>query len=104
MVRTIKTISSKEMENQKKIFGLIMIAIIMIGILYVYFAGTTIFQIINKNNNTKHFQTISFQYQQLEENYLKLIDEVDLDYARSLGFVEQKKGDFAVRQTTVAQR
>lgn len=104
MVKAIKTISSRELENQKRILGLIMIAIIIVGILYVYFAGSTIFQIINKNNNIKHFQEISFRYQQLEESYLKIIDEVDLNYTYSLGFVEQKGGNFAVRQTTVAQR
>lgn len=104
MTRMIKAISSKELENQKRIFGLFMIAIIIVGFFYVYFSGNTIFQIINKNNNAKHLQTVGFDYQQLEESYLKLIDGIDLDYAYSLGFVEQKKGDFAVRQTTVAQR
>jgi len=104
MTKMIKTISSKELENQKKIFGLIMIAIFLIGIFYIYFVGVIIFQIINKNNNNQHFQSVSSNYQQLEEKYFEVIKDVDLDHALSLGFVEQGNGEFVVRQTTVAQR
>ncbi len=104
MTKIIKTISSRELENQKKIFGLIMIAIFLIGFFYVYFAGVTIFQIINKTNNNEHLQSVSSDYQQLEEKYFEVLNDVDFEHALSLGFIEQGKGEFAVRQTTVAQR
>lgn len=104
MTKIIKTISSKELENQKKIFGLIMIAIFLIGIFYVYFAGATIFQIISKTNNNKHLQSVSSDYQQLEEKYFQVLNDIDFERALSLGFIEQGKSEFAVRQTTVAQR
>lgn len=104
MTKMIKIISSKQLENQKKIFGLIMIAIFLIGVFYIYFVGITIFQIINKTNNNKHLQSVSLDYQQLEEKYFEILNDVNFEQALSLGFVEQGKSEFAVRQTTVAQR
>lgn len=104
MTRLIRTISSRELENQKKIFWLFLIAVFIIGSFYIYFSASAVYHMIGRNMKTKQMESIFIEYQQAEETYLKLLNEVNLDHAISLGFVENNEGGFAVRQTTVAQR
>ena len=100
-----KIIAAK-IENQgaKRLFGIVIFIIIITGCLYLYFLGVTIKGIIDNGGNAKHLQTTNYEYQQLEENYYKLLNRLDLEYARSLGFVDQPRNEFAVRETVVAQR
>ncbi|MFA4890326.1 MAG: hypothetical protein WC587_01690 [Candidatus Paceibacterota bacterium] len=95
-----------KIENQgaKKLFGIVIFVIIMAGCFYLYFLGATIKGIINSSDNTKRLQTVSSEYQQLEENYYTLLGRFNLEYAHSLGFVDQPKNEFAVREIAVAQR
>lgn len=97
---------TEKIENQgaKKIFGILIFVIVLTACFYLYFLGVTIKGIIDSSGNTKILQTANYQYQQLEENYYQLLGRVDLEYAHSLGFVDQPKNEFAVRETVVAQR
>jgi hypothetical protein len=97
---------AEKIENQgaKRLFGVVIFVIIMAGCFYLYFLGVTIKGIIDGSGNAKHLQTANYEYQQLEENYYKLLNRLDLEYAHSLGFVDQPKNEFAVRETVVAQR
>jgi len=96
----------EKIENQgaRRLFGILIFVIIMAGCFYLYFLGATIKGIIDSGNNIKRLQTANYEYQQLEENYYKLLNRIDLEYAHSLGFVDQPKNEFAVRDAVVAQR
>lgn len=104
MTKLIKTISSRELGNQKRIFCLFLIAVFIVGVFYIYFSASAVYHMIDRNIKTRQLESIFIEYQQAEEAYLGLLNEVNLDHAISLGFVENNKGGFAVRQTTVAQR
>ena len=97
---------AEKIENQgaKRLFGFVIFVIIMAGCFYLYFLGVTIKGIISSSNNVKHLQAVNYEYQQLEENYYKTLNQLDLEYAHSLGFVDQLKNEFAVREAVVAQR
>jgi hypothetical protein len=66
----------------------------------------TINKIIDKNISFQRLQILNSDYQKLEENYFELLNKLDLNYARSLGFIEigQKQTNLVVRQTIVSQR
>ncbi|MFH1956157.1 MAG: hypothetical protein ABIJ28_00710, partial [Patescibacteria group bacterium] len=104
MTKLIKTISSNQLQNEKKIFKILVVSLCLIGILYFYFASSTIFYIINKNNGLGKINSINLDCQGLEENYFAMANDLNLDTMFEKGFVEETKGNFAVRQTTMAQR
>lgn len=73
-------------------------------IFYVYSASLTVIEIVNRNKNEASLQLLNIEYQQIEEKYFELLQNLNLSQAYSLGFIDEKKGGFAVRQTTVARR
>lgn len=97
---------AEKIENQgvKRLLGIVIFIIILTSCFYLYFLGATIKGIIDSGNNIKRLQTANYEYQQLEENYYKLLGRFNLEYAHSLGFVDQPKNEFAVREVAVAQR
>ncbi len=88
---------------QKKIISITISIIFLSAGFYIYFASLTINKIRDKNIGIQNLQTVNSSYQKLEENYYELLNKLDLNYARSLGFVEigQKQNNLIVRQKTV---
>jgi hypothetical protein len=97
---------AEKIENHgpKKIFGIVIFVIIMTGCFYLYFLGTAIKGIIENGNNVKYLQSAGYEYQKLEEKYFKIVGQIDINYARSLGFIDQSKSEFATREITMARR
>lgn len=96
----------EKIKNQgaRRLFGVVIFIIVLASCFYLYFLGATIKGIIDSGNNVKRLQTANYEYQQLEENYYQLLGRFNLEYAHSLGFVDQPKNEFAVREVAVAQR
>jgi hypothetical protein len=99
-------ILAEKIENHglQRIFGVVIFVIIATGCFYLYFLGTTIKNIIENGSNEKNLQSVSYEYQQLEEKYFMLADKIDINYAHSLGFVDQSKSEFTTREITMARR
>lgn len=98
MTRIIKT----KIKNAKLV-NLFLVAIVLTSIFYLYFLINTIHAVVESRNNHKNIQIISQEYQSLENKYFHLLERIDIDYARQLGFVDQPlKTDYIVRQTDVA--
>ena len=77
--------------------------IFIISCLYIYFLATTVGAAVESKNNTTNIQAISQEYQKLETQYFNLLEKINIDYARQIGFVDQsQKVDYIVRQTAVA--
>lgn len=91
-------------KNSKALFFISVIAIFLIVSFYIYFVSLTMIEIVNRNKNETTFQSINLEYQKIEERYFELLENLNLDQAYSLGFIDEKKSGFAVRQTTVARR
>ena len=71
---------------------------------YVYFVNVAVFEIVDKKQNLSQLQELGLEQQQLEETYFKTLNQFNLEYAYSLGFVAQRQNDIAVRQTSMARR
>ena len=76
----------------------------MTTVCYFFFAGSMIYKMVGQEKKEENLKSLSYEYQRMEDQYFKMISEMDIDRALSLGFMEYKDSQFAVRQTTVAQR
>ncbi|MEW5907644.1 MAG: hypothetical protein AB1643_00455 [Patescibacteria group bacterium] len=106
MTTLIKTIPYQILdEDKRKILSRLFLVIIAFSsIFYVYFAGLTIKQMLEKNKNEEHFKLINREYQQNEEKYFRILAQLDLEQARLLGFIDPKKGEFIVYQSAAVAR
>ncbi len=90
-------------KHQKEIFIVLILAVLIIGIFYVYCLAGIMAGIVNHNNNLKNLQNMKMGYQELEKNYLSFLSKFDLDYVYSLGFVSENSLSYVTRQIPVAQ-
>lgn len=91
------------MKNLSKYIKLLLVAIFSICIFYLYFMSITVNAVIENRQNIKSFDRLSQEYQKLETQYLSLVGQFDMDYARLLGFVDQnKKSEYVTRQSIFA--
>lgn len=91
--------------NTTIIFKLLLIAIFLIAVIYLYFVSITVNAVIENKKNLKTLQNVSQEYQKLENQYFTILGKFDLEYAQLLGFVDQgKKIDYVVRQSAFALR
>ncbi len=89
--------------HQTELFTAFICAIILIGVIYIYCISAIVLETANRNKNFQNFQTARKEYQELEGIYLSLISKFDLDYAYSLGFINDNSSAFISHQTTMAQ-
>jgi len=88
-----------------KIIRMLLAAIFLISIFYLYFLNSTIRAVIENENDSQKLKIASQEYQNLESRYFALLGIVNLDYAHQLGFVDQaQKADYIVRENAVALR
>lgn len=91
--------------NTTIIFKLLLIAIFLIVVTYLYFVSITVTAVIENKKNLKNLQNVGQEYQKLENQYFTILGKFDLDYAQQLGFVDQgKKIDYIVRQSALVLR
>lgn len=91
-------------KHSKTLLVFALSAIALILLMYLYFLGVLISEILDKNNNIKYLHNVNFEYQAVEENYFLAIGSLNIEYAKSLGFVDGGQNRFVVRQTSVARR
>jgi len=81
---------------------LISAVLMVLGFSYLYFVNSTVAGIVGNNAGTKEYKNLSAECQQLEKEYLRLMGDIDLEYAVSKGFVEKKNADFVSRKKDYA--
>lgn len=74
----------------------------VLGFAYLYFVNSTVAGIVGKDSGTKEYRELSVECQKLEKEYLNLVGEIDLNYARSMGMEEKKNVNFVSRQKNYA--
>jgi len=89
--------------NSKYFFGGLLLAAFILGLVYVYFMNLTVLKIAESNANVKKLNEIKAESQNLEAIYINKLNELDISYARSLGFVEAEPLSYIYRQRTVVQ-
>jgi uncharacterized protein (UPF0262 family) len=96
---------SKVEQIQKKIFWSLLSLIVVAFIAYLCLLNIAIGETVGRKNALNDIQGVRAEYQQLEGEYFALANEIDIDYALSLGFVEQKNIAYITRtvQTAMAR-
>jgi len=98
-------ILSEYKEINATLIKLMLVAIFIVCVFYLYFVNITINAIIENRQDLKNFDRFSQEYQKLEVKYISLIKKIDIDYARLLGFIDQdKKTEYLTRQSIFARR
>lgn len=102
----IKKISNSDSDQiKKRILGFLVIFIIIIGVLYIYFMSSAVREVVDRKNNIKDIQNLSLEQQKIEGSYFSLLNKVgNLDYAYSLGFIDENNVEFVTRPSTVVRR
>jgi hypothetical protein len=104
MVKAIKNMAEY---NQINIlfFRLLLIMIILTAVLYFYLVNNSVFSVVESNKNEKMLQIINSESQKMENEYFATLGKFDSDYAKQLGFLEQKnKIDYVVKTEVVAKK
>lgn len=105
MTKAINTISKTGYEIFKtKIFNILIFSVVAMVILYVYFLSVTVVQTVARRNNINNLYTLNLEYQKLQESYFSTIENLNVEYAYALGFVDEKNPSFVSKTSAVAKR
>ena len=83
-------------------FALFLVAFIL-GLLYVYFMNSSVLKMAERNTNLVKLTEAKRQFQGLETIYINKLDQLNITYAKSLGFIEAEPNDYIYRDIAVAQ-
>jgi|GEM_PF-2655957 len=103
MAKVIK----KTIEHHKTetIFWILLALITVFLLAYLYLLKLAVFSAYEIKNNQKTLSAVNAERQKLERLYLDRITKFDTNYAKTLGFTEQKnKIDYITREISVAKR
>lgn len=83
-------------------FGLFFSAVVL-SVSYVYFMNLAVLQIAENKKNLSNLGEIKGIIREMETDYMKKIDNLDIARAEGLGFIEAEPSFYAYRQGEVAQ-
>lgn len=86
------------------LFLALFLIVFTLGLLYIYFMNFAVLKTAERNLNFKKITEIKREIQGLETQYIKKLEEFDVSYARSIGFVESEPVGYIYRQKSVAIR
>lgn len=104
MTKAIKKISRSEKTGPiaLKLFLGVFFSLL---ILYVFFITITITNAVNSEQKLKIISRQEYRNTELEKEYINLVGELDMDYARANGFVEKgEKIVYVTRYNSITQR
>jgi hypothetical protein len=80
-----------------KILRSLFVATLLCVLMYLFFIGNIIFNVLERNAYEGRVRTLSSEVAELELAYLDATQRVDLEYSYSLGFLQVEK-NFATRR------
>ena len=83
---------------EKKIFWFLAGVIGISSMLYVYLVNQTILNIVMRENVESEMVDLESKISELEFEYITLKNDINIDYAYSIGFVDVEKVKFASRK------
>ena len=91
--------------TQRIIFRILLGSIIALSIIYVYIIGSITFNVVARKSLENTARVLGSDISEKELTYLNNINQVNKEYAATLGFVDIKSNIFATRSIThVAMR
>ncbi|AKM84178.1 TPA: hypothetical protein DCZ46_04115 [Candidatus Campbellbacteria bacterium] len=82
---------------EKTIFWSLVVPTVILSIFYAYFVKQTIINIVERENFEDEIVVLNSEIGKLEFDYIALKNEVNIDYAHSIGFVNVREMKFASR-------
>jgi len=95
--RTVKALSSY-IPNEKKILGLLIAALTVVGFFYAYFLNSAVEHVIMRERALAESATLGSGVNELEFRYIAAESAIGLTQAHALGFVDAKKEVYISRQ------
>ncbi len=86
-------------ETRRNIFRICLIAFAAVAVLYVLMVGKTILNIIERKSAESETHLIASRLGELELQYLSGVNKIDLEFAKSSGFIEPRELGFASRKS-----
>ncbi|OGD67910.1 hypothetical protein A3I18_02210 [Candidatus Campbellbacteria bacterium RIFCSPLOWO2_02_FULL_35_11] len=80
------------------IFWSVVSLLVLFSIMYAFFVKQTVINIVERENFENEIAVLNSEVSGLEFKYIALKNEVDMDYAHSVGFVDVKNMKFASRK------
>jgi len=87
-----------------KLFVSLALLVFLSTIFYIYLVVLTVVDTVGWEETVREMAELERDYHQIEEVYLVSVDGLSLEYALSLGFVENDNEKFVSRPGTVAKR
>ena len=83
---------------EKKIFWFLIVFLLFSIVAYVYFVNQTVLNIVKREKIENQIMSLNSRIGELEFKYISLKNNISLDYAYSIGFVDVKDVKFASRK------
>jgi|SRR3989338_2081725 len=107
-MRTIaqtQTMIIQDSDTQKTIFRVLVCALIILSLCYVYFIGSITFNVLARKSLEINKREVANRVGGLELEYLALASSINAKFGQEIGFVDAKETIFARRiQDRVALR
>jgi len=87
----------------KKLLVSLLLLIFVMGLSYVYFMNLAVLKTAERNSNSKKLSEVKQEFQNLEKVYIDKIGQLNISYAKSLGFVEAEPSGYVYKQQSVAR-
>jgi hypothetical protein len=84
-------------DTQRVIFRVLVGSLLALSIVYVYLIGSITFNVLARKSLDNTVRQVGSHISTLELTYLAKANEIDKNYAASLGFVETNANIFAMR-------
>lgn len=78
----------------KFIFVILFLGVFFLGLFYIYAMNLAVLKTAERNDNLDKLTDIKNEFQSLENIYLDKLEQLNIPYAKSLGFVESEPNDY----------
>lgn len=82
----------------KKVFWYLISFVVIFSGFYVYFVNGAIINVLERQKTEQEIISINSQISDMELSYLDLNNQINIDYAFSLGFVKVEKEKYVYRK------
>lgn len=84
---------------QRRILNVILTAFGFLAVCYVVFLGIMVSNVLERKNLESNARILSNEVGEMEVKYLFVSNKIDLNLAKSVGFLEIKEKQFATRKS-----
>lgn len=88
---------AQNINTQKALFHILIIASVLLFVSYLYLIGSITFNVIARKSLENNLISLNSRVNELDLIYLNNVNEIDKEYASTLGFVDAHQNIFVSR-------